>query len=331
MKMAAPAYRLGVVDINYVSDFLFRNGPGEKEAVLRAARNMFPDQLGHKPFFEIVIYNAPDLNLEDSGKDYLRLFDDLGGLCENVGFEPAILLFTGPGCGAHMASRLKAKKKLAVRFGKSAIDIASHVGARRVNGPFWFEHNYQGASDPKYIVDPMRELSDYADDDVILTPEMLRREESRVFCSLHDALETIRQVGRDNVRFQADTAHLADYGGPGMLIESVDQCLTSEVCDHFHISEYADWNTPTNRGVFIPGGVVHDALPQITGAFVKHGYDGPASVESPHTAFHEALGREDPEELVKAERYVQDQHAHAMTQLCLNRVLQLHLPLMSKE
>jgi sugar phosphate isomerase/epimerase len=208
--------------------------------------------------------------------------------------------------------------------------IVNDVGGKYVIGPLGFEQMYIGRSSLDAMVDPLKELGRYAhgvNPNIIVAPERLRHDESKVFLTLDDVLHVLDKVKLDNVRYQEDTEHLVENEMGRNISFHLQRGLDSGYLAYCHGSEWGKWNTPENRAEFRPGGPVNDQLPEIMQTFVNAGYKGVFSLEVPHILFYKALGQADPNNYAEAPRQIQDQLAYGRAAITVARTLQVFMPL----
>lgn len=244
-----------------------------------------------KPILEVLVAPGPNVDLTDRiNKSYLKAFDGLAVLFEEYGIEPVALGFFPKGTHAHMMSDNPAEQYLALTFLLSTIDIARHIGARFINGPTPTEHT-QFVTPHKILnaVDSLKRASDYAGDDIVIAGEALRHEES-VFNTPEQANELYGKVNRPNVGLQGDLCHATAVGCKN-LVEYIK--AVKDVIKYLHLSRYEKWNTANNRGILTKSDQVGKQLEAVYIALHKYGLKIPTTVEVPHYAFKEALGRLD--------------------------------------
>lgn len=291
-QLGTPSIGLGVdfspANARQYLDWYVENGLIEKDA---------PKQI-----LEVLAAPGPDVDLGDrTNKSFLKAFDGLNELFAEYNIEPVVLAFFPNGCGANMVSNDLKKRTLAEDYLKSCVDIGKKIGAKRVMGPFAVEH--QTFNDPYDILNAAPHLlaaSEYAGDDFKLAFEVLRKEES-VLNKAKDAIRLIQEVKRlgkeksietNNVGLQGDICHAMAEGYRDLTeyIEDVKGVLM-----YLHLSRYEEWGTANNRGQLTETDPVGSQLQSVYETLLKHNIKVPTTVEVPHYAFKDALGRNAPE------------------------------------
>lgn len=245
-----------------------------------------------KPILEVLVAPGDNLDLTDRiNKSYLKAFDGLAELFEEYGVDPVVLGFFPKGTNAHMVSENSAERYLALTYLMSAIDIARHIGAELTNGPVPTEHmEFDKPYKILNAVDSLKRASDYAGDDVVVTGEALRTEES-VFNTPHEANELYGKVNRANVGFHADLCHGTAVGCKDLAayIKSV-----KEIIKYLHLSRCEKWMTAYNRATLTKSDQVGKQLEAVYRALHTHEIIVPTTVECIHYGLGGAIGRKDP-------------------------------------